>query len=70
MSVTLIDGHILGHGNTAQIVLLDDNKVAKVFHKHIHSSYINQELTNSKKIMETDICVPKVNFIGDRIIWK
>jgi tRNA A-37 threonylcarbamoyl transferase component Bud32 len=47
--------------------LFEENKVAKVFHENISLSFINHELTISRKIEETDLRVPKV--LGEQTIF-
>lgn len=56
----MINGAVLGAGNTSKVVMLDESRAAKIFHEHIHSDFIQQEFDKSKIIADAGLFVPKV----------
>lgn len=48
----MINGAVLGAGNTSKVVMLDESRAAKIFHEHIHSDFIQQEFDKSKIIAD------------------
>ncbi|MDQ0257763.1 tRNA A-37 threonylcarbamoyl transferase component Bud32 [Evansella vedderi] len=51
---------VVGKGNTAEVVVLDEDKVAKIFHENIDVFSINEEFRKSKVIAEAGLNVPNV----------
>jgi aminoglycoside phosphotransferase (APT) family kinase protein len=51
---------IIGEGNTAQVIVLNEHTVAKQFHEHVSDSAIEQEYIKSKTVMDCGISVPAV----------
>lgn len=60
IGVFTIDKNILGRGNTAVIVSIDEDKVAKVFHKHIHKALMEDEFQKSNEVMAAGVRIPKI----------
>jgi tRNA A-37 threonylcarbamoyl transferase component Bud32 len=51
---------IIGEGNTAQVIVINENTVAKQFYEHVSDSSIEQEYFKSKTVMDCGIPVPAV----------
>ncbi|TKD72160.1 phosphotransferase family protein [Pseudalkalibacillus hwajinpoensis] len=62
----LHEDKVLGVGQTAQVVGLEDGKVAKLYYDHISSVSIEKERLKSSEISLTDLLVPEV--YGETVI--
>ncbi|WNB91149.1 phosphotransferase [Bacillus sp. NEB1478] len=51
---------ILGVGNTAQVILYNKKKAAKIFHAHVPFSAIEYEFEINKRMLESGLPVPAV----------